>query len=449
MRFHPLRATRSLAGRMALAWVALALIAVPVGVASAYGLHSLLLGTLAGLLVSLPLAMWLAKRSIRRWTATIHALRNGLDSLNDQDYSVSVAGGQDPELDGLVQSYNLLGESLRKDRLGVYQRELLLDTVIQATPVALALTNPHGTVLYSNTSARQLLNDGRKLEGHRLDSLLQRAPEGLRQSLGEALAQPRDTLCTVEINGNNEVLHVSQRHFLLNTQPHRLLLLKQLTQELAAQESRIWKKVIRVIAHELNNSLAPISSLAHSGLLLADAPDRAQLTRVFRTIEERANHLAAFIDGYARFSKLPQPRLTAMRWTDVLERVGFSTAFRVAGDLPSEPLHADAAQIEQVLINLLKNAAESGSAADAITLQVQRTGEHFVVQIADRGLGLAPDVLANALLPFFSTKASGTGIGLTLCREIIEAHGGRILLANRDGGGAVVTVWLPAIVGMP
>jgi nitrogen fixation/metabolism regulation signal transduction histidine kinase len=225
--------------------------------------------------------------------------------------------------------------------------------------------------------------------------------------------------------------------------------LKQLTQELAAQESQIWKKVIRVIAHELNNSLAPISSLAHSGRALANAPDPAQLTRVFRTIEERASHLASFIDGYARFSKLPKPRLQPLRWTDLLERVGFSTTFRIEGELPRDILQGDAAQLEQMLINLLKNASESGSTADAVSLQVSRQGDQFIVQVADRGAGLAPDVLANALLPFFSTKASGTGIGLTLCREIIEAHGGRISLANRDGGGALVTVWLPLILGEP
>ena len=117
-----------------------------------------------------------------------------------------------------------------------------------------------------------------------------------------------DTLFTVSEGTEAEIFHLSNRPFTLNSQPHRLLLFKQLTREMAAQEVAIWKKVIRVIAHELNNSLAPISSLAHSGRELALQPDPARLTRVFSTIEERASHLATFIDGYARFAKLPRPR---------------------------------------------------------------------------------------------------------------------------------------------
>jgi len=118
-------------------------------------------------------------------------------------------------------------------------------------------------------------------------------------------------------------------------------------------------------------------------------------------------------------------------------------AFRLEGSLPAEPGSFDARQLEQVMINLLKNAAESGSAPDAITVVVQRAAPGFRIEVADRGAGLTEETLRDALLPFFSTKPAGTGLGLTLCREIVEAHGGRLSLANRAGGGALVTVWLP------
>ncbi len=218
---------------------------------------------------------------------------------------------------------------------------------------------------------------------------------------------------------------------------------------MAAQEVAIWKKVIRVIAHELNNSLAPISSLAHSGRELALQPDTERLTRVFSTIEERASHLATFIDGYARFAKLPRPRPAEVHWGPLLAGLKDSLSFRVVPPLPVRPAWMDGAQIEQVLINLVKNAVESGSPEDEVTLTVAERDGGFAVEVRDRGAGLTEEVLRDALLPFYSTKPKGTGLGLTLCREIVDAHGGRLSIANREGGGAIVTVWLPAKGDVP
>ncbi|HEY8265475.1 MAG TPA: ATP-binding protein, partial [Steroidobacteraceae bacterium] len=237
--------------------------------------------------------------------------------------------------------------------------------------------------------------------------------------------------------------------FTLNSQPHRLLLFKQLTREMAAQEVAIWKKVIRVIAHELNNSLAPISSLAHSGQQLALAPDTERLARVFSTIEERASHLATFIDGYARFAKLPRPRPASVAWGPLLAGLNDSLAFRVVQPLPQAQAWIDATQVEQVLINLVKNAIESGSPEDEVTLTVTERAGGVAIEVKDRGSGLTDDVLRDALLPFYSTKPKGTGLGLTLCREIVDAHGGRLAIANREGGGAIVTVWLPQAPEIP
>ena len=117
--------------------------------------------------------------------------------------------------------------------------------------------------------------------------------------------------------------------------------------------------------------------------------------------------------------------------------------FRVDGSLPQRVASFDASQLEQVMINLLKNAAESGSPLEEIAVRIQEQAGGFLVEVADRGGGLTESVLHDALLPFFSTKPTGTGLGLTLCREIVEAHGGRLSLANRPGGGALVTLWLP------
>lgn len=433
------RASWSLAGRIVLVLCTVAIVVAAAALLLHHYVESPWLAGAAALLVTLPPSILITSRLFNRWSNSIRAVTDGIGSLRDRDFSVSVTPTGPDEIGDLTAAYNSLGDNLRRERLNLYQRELLLDTVVQTTPLALVLTNATDSIVFANIAARQLFRGGRKLEGLNFRALLEESPQPLR----EAVDGGTDTLFTVHEGAEPEVFHVSHRPFFLNSQPHRLLLFKQLTREMAAQEVVIWKKVIRVIAHELNNSLAPISSLAHSGLSLARAPDSDRLARVFATIEERATHLAMFIEGYARFAKLPRPRPAPVQWQPLLAGLKDSLSFRVAGPPPAQDAWFDAPQIEQVLINLVKNAIESGSPEDDVTLAVQQRNGGIAIDIADRGSGLSEEVLRDALLPFYSTKSKGTGLGLTLCREIVDAHGGRLSIANRAGGGAIVTVWLP------
>ena len=429
-----------MAGRATLWLGGIALFGVLVTLLARSWIDSAWMAGVVAALVLVPVAAWSGRRLTDRWSRMTRALNDGVLSIKDRDFSMSVTRATGDELGELVDNYNGLGDRLRVERQSLYQRELMLDTVIQTTPLAMVLTNDGDAVLYSNSAARQLFSEGRKLEGARFAHYLDLAPAPLREAIGRG----GDTLFTLEIGGEPQVYHVSQRHFLLNAVPHRLLLLKQLTREINSQEVATWKKVIRVIAHELNNSLAPISSLAHSGQILAQSPpEPAQLARVFATIEDRARHLAGFIEGYAQFAKLPKPRLAPVSWEVLLERLRVVVTFQLVGSLPQRAASFDAAQIEQALINLLKNARESGAGTDSIELSVGETARGFSIEVRDRGPGFTQTALEHALVPFYSTKESGTGLGLTLCREIVEAHGGRLRIANRDGGGAVVTLWLP------
>jgi nitrogen fixation/metabolism regulation signal transduction histidine kinase len=433
------RASFSLAGRIVLVLCAVAIIAVAVALLLHHFLVSPWIAGAAALLAVLPPFILITSRLFNRWSQSIRAVTDAIGSLRDRDFSVSVTPTGPDEIGDLTEMYNSLGDNLRKERLNLYQRELLLDTVVQTTPLALVLTNANDAIVFGNIAARQLFRAGRKIEGLKFETLLAQAPEPMR----EAVAGGTDTLFTVNEGVDAEIFHVSHRPFTLNNQPHRLLLFKQLTREMAAQEVAIWKKVIRVIAHELNNSLAPITSLAHSGQMLVGEPNAERLARVFSTIEERASHLATFIDGYARFAKLPRPRPAAIAWGHLLLGLKGSLSFRVLEPLPRSEGWLDAPQMEQVLINLIKNAIESGSPEDEVTLGVLERHGGVALEVSDRGSGLTPEVLRDALLPFYSTKPKGTGLGLTLCREIVDAHGGRLSIANREGGGAVVTVWLP------
>jgi nitrogen fixation/metabolism regulation signal transduction histidine kinase len=430
---------QSLPGRIALLTIGSSTLAAVLAVLISAHSQSPALGVTATLLIILPLVVALAHRILRRWSRLALALRDGLQTLYDREFSISIGESTHDELGEAVAAYNSIGDQLRQERANIYQRELLLDTVIQAAPLAMVLLNAGGRIVHSNLCARQFFMNGRRLEGLQLGTLVAQAHPGL----SDALQSDRDTLVTLTNSGEQQVYLLSQQYFRLNSQSHRLLLLKQLTRELAEQEVVVWKKVIRVIAHELNNSLAPISSLAHSGTLMLRTANTAQLERVFTLIANRSAHLASFIDGYARFAKLPIPRRHPMRWADLLDVLSGAATFRVVGALPLTPIHVDMGHMEQVFINLFKNAAESGSPCDEIVVSLHEQSSGVWVEILDRGKGLTNTQLRDVLLPFYSTKSGGAGLGLTLCREIVEAHGGFFKLASRSGGGCIASVWLP------
>jgi nitrogen fixation/metabolism regulation signal transduction histidine kinase len=430
---------RSLEGRFVLLAASLSVAAVLLTVLLVWLLGSLPDALIVSLAICVPLTVYAVRRFMAPIKRLITALGDGVASFKDGDFSVSLNPKRDDELGALVRLYNSAGEVLRRERQSLYQRELMLDTVIQSTPWALVLTNAKQRVVYSNVAARQLFHQGRHFEGRAFAEVLQDAPRTLR----EAVQSDRDGMFSVQREGEDEIYYLSREHFTLNAQRHDLYLFKQLTRELNRQEVAIWKKVIRVLSHELNNSLAPITSLAHSGRILAGQADSAKLVGVLGTIEERAQHLKSFIDGYGRFAKLPAPRIERVDWAAFVASLSGLAPFTLQGSLPGEPGRFDATQLQQVLINLLKNAHESGSAKDAVTLSVRQNAQELRVDVADAGPGMSPDVLEQALLPFYSTKQSGTGLGLPLCREIVEAHGGRLSLSNRREGGLLVSVWLP------
>jgi two-component system nitrogen regulation sensor histidine kinase NtrY len=433
-------------------WSALVGTLLTVGILIALGLDQLLPGR-PGLVFAIclvcvvPLSIITIRAQIAPILSLFRALEGTVTSYQDGDFSFSLHWQQNDELSDLVQAHNALGNVLREQRLDLMQRELLLDTMVQNTPVAMLLVAEGAadarTIVYANLAARQLLNQGRKLEGHQLGEILAQSSIALR----EALARGGDGLFTTGDSEDEEVYHLARRHFSLNGRRHELLLLRQLTVELRRQEVQTWKKVIRVISHELNNSLAPLASLAHSGAELVRRGQTERLPQILETIEERTRHLESFILGYARFAKLPTPRIEACGWGGFVARLASQVTFTLAGAAPQEPAFIDPAQMEQALLNLLKNAHESGSPPDQVELHIRRVAGVLRIEVTDRGQGMNEAVLTNALVPFYSTKRSGTGLGLALAREIAEAHGGRILLANREGGGLAVTLILPAGCG--
>ncbi|NYZ63553.1 sensor histidine kinase [Luteimonas deserti] len=390
---------------------------------------------------SLPSLIWALLRIVAPAQSLFRALAGTVSSYRDGDYSFSLSWQGRGTLRELVNAHNELGETLRAQRQSLVQRELLLDTMVQNTPVAMLLVDPNGRIVHANLAARRTFGGGRRLEGQEFAALLASAPP----SMIDAFAAGGDCMFSVGDGDAEDIYHLSRRRFRLNARHHELILLREMTSDLRRQEVQTWKKVIRVISHELNNSLAPIASLAHSGRELLRRGQLERLPEALTTIEERARHLEGFIRGYARFAKLPAPRRDPVQLATFVDQLCSQIPFALEGTVDLAAIaHFDAAQVEQALMNLLRNAHESGSAPDAVRLALRRTTDGWRIDVLDRGPGMNEAVLDNALLPFYSTKRNGTGLGLALAREIAEAHGGRIALLNRPEGGLCVSLLLPA-----
>lgn len=391
-----------------------------------------------GAAVGMGVAGFFAVALMRQLRLGLNAVDQGLLNLLDNDFSVTLAGSPVGEIDRLIQRYNRLTDALRRERQSLYQRELLLDTVIEHSSLCVLIADDRRRVIFANHLAGSVTADGQAISGRMLaDIFAQHNPDLMRaiERLGSGVFPLR--------SGGDDLYHLFCGQFILNAQRHTLILMKEMTRELGRQEAAAWKNVIRVISHELNNSLAPISSLAHSGQILLGKGQWQQLPEVLAAIGERAEHLKNFVSRYAEIAKLPVPQKVEVDWRAFIQGLNFSYAFRLDDELPIRHGYFDPGQIQHLLLNLLKNAAESGSIEEEIVLSVKQTSSRCIISVADRGSGMPGKVLKNAFLPFYSTKSQGKGIGLPLCREIVEAHDGVMTLSNRASGGLRVTVTLP------
>jgi signal transduction histidine kinase len=322
------------------------------------------------------------------------------------------------------------------------QRERLLQVILDGTPAAMVLVRETGGIVFTNAAARQLFFEGREAKGENFLHMLGTVSEPLRQ----ALLSDTDLIFTFEDAGGPETYHLSRTHFVLEDEPHALISVRNMTREISQQEVAVLKKTLRIIGHELGNSIAPASSLLRSARQMLSRPElHSRLVTALETVEERLVHLNAFLTGLAHLGQLPKPRKREVAWQDFLSGL---RALWPDVDIASPPAVVgwfDPAQIQQVLINLVKNAHEAGGPRDAVGIEVEVAPEGGIrFAVVDRGPGMSDEVMAKALIPSFTTKDQGSGLGLSLCREIVEAHEGRLRIGRREGTGTVVSFSLPA-----
>jgi nitrogen fixation/metabolism regulation signal transduction histidine kinase len=402
------------------------------------------------ILVLIPLCFIISTRFFAPMLNLINALRDSTDNIKDHDFSVTIASSRKDELGDLVKRHNEIGQLLREERYNINQRELLLDTVLQSAPVAVWLCDDHERIVFSNIEARQLLVKGARIQG----SELRTVTASLDGEFAAAIHAGKEGLISVQDSGEIETYYLSCRFFSLNSRVHRLHMIRQMTREISRQEVNTWKRLIRVISHELNNSLAPISSLSHSGKLTLSRiktavngaqEDWSKLELILNTIGERASHLKDFIEGYAQFSRLPSPKIQSFDLHAILARMSEQQGFLLEGVDRQLDVQLDQTQFEQVLINLIKNARDASGDHGIIRLLINRGAHSLQVIVADNGPGMTEQVMQQALLPFYSTKQEGTGLGLPLCREIVEAHGGQLSIRNGVGSGLEVILRFPQL----
>jgi two-component system nitrogen regulation sensor histidine kinase NtrY len=365
-----------------------------------------------------------------RVTFPLRTLSNLLAALREGDFSIRARGANREDVLGeVLWEVNALGDTLRKQRLGAVEATALLRKVMEEIDVAVFTFDGAGSLRLVNRAGERILN----LPESRL---LGRTAAEL--GLSECLDGETPRIAQIDFPGKSGRWEIHRGSFREAGYPHQLLVISDLSRALRDEERQAWQRLIRVIGHELNNSLAPIKSVAENLESVIGRERRApdwedDMRRGLSIIAARSDGLARFMNAYARLARLPPPVFQPMDVGVWIRRVAaLELRMHVAvDDGPELKIQADPDQLEQLLINLLHNAVDAAlETGGGVRVGWNRESESLDVWVQDEGPGIPSP--ANLFVPFFTTKQGGSGIGLVLCRQIAEAHGGSLALENRE-----------------
>jgi nitrogen fixation/metabolism regulation signal transduction histidine kinase len=377
-------------------------------------LSVLLLGTWLGF------AFALRERVVR----PLQTLSNMLAALRERDYSLRARRPNAEDSLGLAMlELNILTEEMKQRRLGALEATALLERVMAEIDVAVfAFDGSEALRLVNRSGARLLAQPAERLLGRRAEEL----------GLGECLRGDAPRVLELEFPAARGRWEVRRGGFRQGGLPHQFIVLADVSRTLRQEERQAWQRLVRVLGHEINNSLTPIRSVAQrlQALSLGE-----EARRGLELIAGRSESLTRFLAGYARLARLPPPKLgpvDVQAWVQRVSRLETRLTVDVVPG-PARTLQADGDQLDQLLINLITNAVDAAlGTGGAVRVRWAVAGSELEVVVEDDGPGL-PET-ANLFVPFFTTKPQGTGIGLVLSRQIAEAHGGRLTLANRGNG---------------
>ena len=389
-------------------------------------------------------AVWIgaAVVAFQMVTRALYLQANLLGALREGDYSIRGTGTKPGSaVDMVMQEINALGDTLQRQRTEAVESTKLLQSVMGAIDVAVFAFDMDAHLVLVNPAAERLI-------GRPADVLLGRSAQQLR--LADYLTGDTPRLIERPFGPESGRLELRRSAFRRDGKPHQLLVFADLSRALREEEQQAWQRIVRVLSHEINNSLTPIKSIAHSiKRMLSRVPDLPRAGEIqdgLNLIETRSGSLGRFLRAYAQLARLPKPQVRKVAMAPMAHRLAelenrLPVAVTAAQDIK---IAADPDQLEQLLINLVRNAVDATlETGGRVWIDWEAVDGGFQVTVEDEGPGL-PDT-SNLFVPFFTTKPSGSGIGLALSRQIAEAHGGTLTLENRAGAkGCRATLRLPA-----